>query len=294
MNIDYYFSVADHCFLVSVPDSINIDRALPSFKPFKCNRHGNILFKFICSDDIGLSNIKPNERILKCDLEGGIAQLFKNEISYYCTLQYERKSAIHYLKFNKLYNINYAKIDWTDGYAFFILNSMIRIVYAQACIYKNTISLHSSSVILGGKAYLFLGKSGTGKSTHADMWVKAFVDKAKILNDDNPIIRVSSSGAIAYGSPWSGKRNYYNNEGYPIRAIVRLRQSDCNIYHKLSGVNAFTAIYPSCSAMRTDKQQNEHLFKTLIKLIDISDIGILKCLPNIDAALLCFKSINNK
>lgn len=294
MNIDYYFSVADHCFLVSVPDSINIDKALPTFKSFKCEQQDHLLFKFICSDEVIATAINLDEKLLICDFDGGIAQLFKNEISYYCTLQYEKESAIHYLRFNELYNENYAKIDWTDCYASFILNSMIRIVYAQACIYKETISLHSSSVVLNGKAYLFLGKSGTGKSTHSDMWIQAFGNSVKILNDDNPIIRIHSSGAIAYGSPWSGKRDYYNNEGYPIGAIVRLVRSGCNRFHDLYGVEAFTAIYPSCSVMRTDKQQNEELHKLLIRLINVSEIGIMECLPNIDAALTCYKSINNK
>ena len=61
------------------------------------------------------------------------------------------------------------------------------------------------------RGYLFLGHSGTGKSTHARQWLAAF-DDAWLLNDDNPILRVMEDGEVrVYGSPWSGKTHFYNN-----------------------------------------------------------------------------------
>lgn len=67
--------------------------------------------------------------------------------------------------------------------------------------------MHASVVATEtGKGYLFLGKSGTGKSTHTGLWLQQFSD-CHLLNDDNPIVHVDSLGkqATVFGSPWSGK-----------------------------------------------------------------------------------------
>ena len=45
--------------------------------------------------------------------------------------------------------------------------------------------LHSSAVIMDGRAYLFSAPSGTGKSTHTQLWLDVFGDRATILNDDH-------------------------------------------------------------------------------------------------------------
>ena len=48
------------------------------------------------------------------------------------------------------------------------------------------ILLHSSCIVVDGVAYAFSADSGTGKSTHTQLWLKRFGDRAHILNDDKP------------------------------------------------------------------------------------------------------------
>ena len=63
-----------------------------------------------------------------------------------------------------------------------------------------------------------MGKSGTGKSTHSRLWLEN-VPGATLLNDDNPIVRLTLVGAIVYGSPWSGKTPCYKNESAPLAGV---------------------------------------------------------------------------
>ena len=84
---------------------------------------------------------------------------------------------------------NMAEIDPNSPDASSALVSMLRIAFSQAALKYGCISIHSSAVVLGGRAFLFLGSSGTGKSTHSALWLKNFPG-ARLLNDDNPALRL--------------------------------------------------------------------------------------------------------
>ena len=102
---------------------------------------------------------------------------------------------------------------------------------AGAKFYKELISfggmmLHSSAVVLDGEAYLFSAPSGTGKSTHTSLWLQHFGDRAFILNDDKPAIRVTDNGIFVYGTPFSGKNDISENTGVPLKAVAVLSRGE--------------------------------------------------------------------
>ena len=92
---------------------------------------------------------------------------------------------------------------------------------------------HGSAVAAEGAAYIFTAKSGTGKSTHTALWCEMLGDKAQVINDDKPIIRLRSDGtAYVYGTPWNGKHRLSVNSSAPVRAICIIDRSPENsIYH---------------------------------------------------------------
>lgn len=52
-----------------------------------------------------------------------------------------------------------------------------------------TAAVHSSVIIYENQAVLFLGESGTGKSTHTRLWLEN-VPGTRLLNDDSPLLRL--------------------------------------------------------------------------------------------------------
>ena len=94
--------------------------------------------------------------------------------------------------------------------------------------------VHASAVVLDGKAYLFSADSGTGKSTHTQLWLKRF-PKAYILNDDKPAVRWEEGRLFAYGTPWSGKTDWNVNEKVPLGGLVFLQRSETNWVRPASG-----------------------------------------------------------
>ena len=154
----------------------------------------------------------------------------------------------------------------------------------------HSIAIHSSVIVHSGRAVLFLGESGTGKSTHTRLW-REHIPGAQLLNDDSPIVRVVEGVPTVFGSPWSGKTPCYRNESYPIAAFVRLAQAPHNRIARLPVVRAIGALLPSCPpAFAYDAQLQDNICDTLSQLIARVPVYQLECLPDADAARLSFET----
>lgn len=182
----------------------------------------------------------------------------------------------------------------SDQDAPFFLTHAIMIAYLLATYGNGTLLIHSSAILYKGKAYLFQGKSGTGKSTHARMWLEN-IPGATLLNDDHPIIRISDDGiAKAYGSPWSGKTHCYKNVSAPIGAFVRIVRSETNYLQPLPPLKAYASLMTSVFylPLLTEKQR-EIRHKTIERLAMTVSCCEMHCLPNPDAAQTCCNGLES-
>jgi hypothetical protein len=166
---------------------------------------------------------------------------------------------------------------------------MIQFAMASACM--RTALFHAAAVSLDGKGYMFLGKSGTGKSTHARLWIQN-LHGVELMNDDNPAVSVKPDGtAVVYGTPWSGKTPCYKNISAPLGGIVLLSQAPYNKIARLNGIGAYAAIVPSISGKRWDSKLADGLHDTENALATNIPVWHLDCLPDADAAHLCKDTI---
>ena len=134
------------------------------------------------------------------------------------------------------------------------------------------------------RGYLFLGHSGTGKSTHARQWLAAF-DDAWLLNDDNPILRVMEDGEVrVYGSPWSGKTPCYKNAYARVGGIVKLSQAPHNKIRTISLPEAYAYMLSSASGMKMDRHMADCMYESIKHVITHVKCYHLDCLPNTEAA----------
>lgn len=154
-----------------------------------------------------------------------------------------------------------------------------------------TVAIHSSVIIYHGKAVLFLGESGTGKSTHTRLW-REHIPGSTLLNDDSPILRIIKGIPYIYGSPWSGKGFCFRPQCGKLAAAVRLSQAPENSIRQLSTLEAFGALYPSCPpALARDEELARHVCSALSVVIAQVPVYHLACLPDAEAAYLSFNTI---
>jgi hypothetical protein len=175
----------------------------------------------------------------------------------------------------------------------FGLNNSLMLLYAFSTANKGALEMHSSVIMQGGKGFLFLGKSGTGKSTHSRLWLK-YIPGSELLNDDNPILRLMPDGsARVYGSPWSGKTPCYKAQDVSVGAVVRLSQAPENCITRLTLVQAYASLMASASSFRPLKELADGRHHTLEGLASCVPCYHLDCLPDQAAAELCYKTIHD-
>lgn len=163
-----------------------------------------------------------------------------------------------------------------------------------AALPHGAVAFHSSVIRYRSKGVLFLGESGTGKSTHTRLW-REHIPGAELLNDDSPIIRATEREAIVFGSPWSGKTPCYRNESCPITAVVRLSQAPHNHIRRLRPIEAIGALLPSAPpAFARDERLSDDTCGLLSRLIAQVPVYHLECLPDAAAAQLSCDTVFNR
>lgn len=167
----------------------------------------------------------------------------------------------------------------------FCIDNALMLLFAFRTAPMMTLEMHAAVVVRGeGRGYLFLGHSGTGKSTHARQWLAAF-DDAWLLNDDNPILRVMEDGEVrVYGSPWSGKTPCYKNAYARVGGIVKLSQAPHNKIRTISLPEAYAYMLSSASGLKMDRHMADCMYESIKHVITHVKCYHLDCLPNTEAA----------
>ena len=281
-----YFRVADACFHIEFLDEEDNRNLLPSFPAFHLKEVPSEPLMFSLRVGKSLCNIAPEgEEVGQFDCGGANHGIYKLPTGGYAMHISSPEGIL-----SCILNTN---ADFTECQATLIgdkearqfgLNNAIMICFAFSGAHHNILLIHASVPMIDDKAYLFLGKSGTGKSTHCKLWLENF-EKADLLNDDNPAIRVHSDGNIyVYGTPWSGKTPCYRALRRLIGGFLRLEQAPFNEIKRLHPVHALASVLSSCSTMVWDSPSYKKICDTVTQVISRTPVFYLKNLPNKEAA----------
>ena len=106
----------------------------------------------------------------------------------------------------------------------------------------DTVLMHGSAIAVDGETYIFTAPSGTGKSTHARLWRELFGDRAVMVNDDKPLIRIRDAEVTVFGTPWNGKHHLGANIAVPLKAICLLGRAEVNQICEISAREAYPVL----------------------------------------------------
>lgn len=154
----------------------------------------------------------------------------------------------------------------------------------------DTVLMHGSCVAADGVGYLFTAKSGTGKSTHVRFWRELLGDRALMVNDDKPLIRICEDGARVYGTPWDGKHRLSNNVSVPLRAICLLTRADRNEIRPISRSEAFPVLFQQIYRP-FDAAALQKTVTLIDRLLGTVSFWRLGCRPDIEAASIAWEAM---
>ncbi len=179
--------------------------------------------------------------------------------------------------------------DFSDGY---IENICLYRNLCQQILLMDRFLLHASVLEYEGQGYAFLGKSGTGKSTHSRLWLR-YVDGAKIVNGDKPIVLRNGKEFIAYGTPWMGKENLGCNTRVPLKALCFLEQAKENSIQRISLKNTVRLIFPQI-LHASERANMEKMLEMVDAFVQEVPAYLLRCDISEEAVKTSFETLCGK
>ncbi|MBQ0024418.1 MAG: hypothetical protein KBT00_01655 [Bacteroidales bacterium] len=297
MNRKYI--VAGHLFTISMPEDCTVWKSLTNYAPFEVTD---------CGDGQLFSLYFGGEACKEVSHEG-------YEAVYAVELEPEEPSLDLYHSPDKGWLAEMAPFgnmapiaslqmpdDFSSGvlnvmdlrFARFAIDNSAMLQYAFCSAPLGTLEMHSSVTMKDGRAYMFLARSGTGKSTHSRMWLEN-IEGAQLLNDDNPIVRIMPDGDIrVFGSPWSGKTPCYKNQSAELGALVRIRRCSENKISRLSAAEAYASVSSSSSGFKPIASMADGLHASIASLALQVPCYVLDCRPDAEAAFTCYSEVCKK
>ena len=155
----------------------------------------------------------------------------------------------------------------------------------------NGMFLHSSTVVADGQAYSFSAPCGTGKSTHANLWLKYLGERAYIINDDKAAFRKIDEKYYVYGTPFSGKNDINVDTRAELKAICFVDQAKENSIERISPDDAVPLII-SQTVRPSSPERMIMMCDFIDELIAAVPVYRLKCNMDIDAAKLSYETMS--
>ncbi len=282
MEKDY--SIAGHRIRIEgCEEWIKAVATLDGFKPFEVDAEGEALAVFTLTDELAP---EMTEMQYESEVDGIVDRFGRYEGGYLFVMTPPDSASL------SLWKEEGSNVVKFNGQ---LMPRLVRfalwIAYGLVTMAHRTVAVHTSVIQYKGRTVLFLGESGTGKSTHTRLW-RENIEGAVLLNDDSPILRIIDGKPWMYGSPWSGKTPCYKQESYPLAACVRLSQAPYNKIQRLSIPQAYAALHPSCPPdFAYDDTLYDCISETIGEVLAQIPLYHLVCLPNAEAAQLSCKTV---
>ncbi len=158
------------------------------------------------------------------------------------------------------------------------IDSVLRITHSLLLAMEGGFQVHASSAIRSGRAFLFAGVSGAGKTTT----VKLAPPDAVVLTDEISYVRRSIDSAYrAYGTPFAGELARSGaNASAPVQRVCLLKQSLQNRLRPVSRSEAIRALMRHVLFFAQDNETVEQLLDSVVHFVSHVEVMEMEFTPD--------------
>lgn len=153
--------------------------------------------------------------------------------------------------------------------------------------------IHGSAVAVDGRGYLFLAPSGMGKSTHTRLWREYFGDRAEMINDDKPLLRMEDDQILVCGTPWNGKHRLGSNKSVPLQGLCILRRGSENTIRRISAKEAYPDLLRQIYRPFADENKMKRTLELMDQLLRMP-LFYMKCTISREAAQMAYAAMKEE
>lgn len=172
------------------------------------------------------------------------------------------------------------------------LSSFFCQLFYTHAVQRNILYLHSSLINYQESGLMFLGPTGIGKTTQAELW-NQYRD-ALIINGDVVFVQETDDSFLGWGTPWHGSSPYCENAKVSVCAMIVLKQSVKNSIRELTGFEKVTAVSQSVFYPLWIENGMVFCVETLDHLLTNIPVYELSCRPDEDAVRLTEETVFGK
>lgn len=165
----------------------------------------------------------------------------------------------------------------------------IRFTFLLAARRQGLYVIHSASILYKERAWLFSAPSGTGKSTHANLWQQQY--HALPLNGDLNLLGMRDGEPVVYGLPWCGTSGIFTTETYPLGGVIFLQQEKRNHVDPLTPDKRSLMLSQRLISPTWTKEMLQSSLRFCEQLEPLITCFLLRCTAQPEAADVCRAAI---
>jgi len=157
------------------------------------------------------------------------------------------------------------------------IDAVLRIVHTLVLARQGGFLLHSASAIRNGRAFLFAGVSGAGKTTISRL---APTD-ATLLTDEISYVRRRGEAYVAYGTPFTGElAKLGENTSAPVATLYLLAQGPENRIDPVSEADAGRELLANVLFFAEDQEMVHWAFQAACDFVHRVPVKRLTFMPD--------------
>jgi hypothetical protein len=151
--------------------------------------------------------------------------------------------------------------------------------------------VHASVAVFEGRGHLFVGHSGAGKSTIAELAEQA---GATIPTDDRVVLTATDDGIMAWGTPWHGSFKRKSRDGALLASLSLLVQDTVDRLEPISPARTVKELFVRTVQSRVTDREVHNTLDTLERVAHAVPCFELRFRPTVDAVRLVFDAVRNR
>ena len=159
----------------------------------------------------------------------------------------------------------------------YAIDSVLRIVHSLILARQGGFLVHAASAIRGGKAFLFSGVSGAGKTTIS----RLAPPDATLLTDEISYVRREGTRYIAFGTPFAGElARVGENRCAPLSALFLLEKGSQNRIEPVGPSEALRRLLRNILFFADDPELVKVVFQSACEFASLVPIHRLVFVPD--------------
>lgn len=154
--------------------------------------------------------------------------------------------------------------------------------------------LHCAYMSFDGKAILFSGPSGIGKSTHSGLWCNEYPDRTCVLNGDKCLLTMDDGRLFANGWPVCGSSGICQNERREVAAIILLQQSMINQFIEEKPMRNFKQLLAQITVNYWNNQYTDDAMNFIESLLQRTGCATYACNISSEAVVTLYNKLKEK